>query len=266
MFLFLFPFFLPDIRVLLSNYIDLKMQSLQYQETVVLSEAKNEIYGSTSPPCVDYRIVQLTKPKKAGTVNAMVSPEDYDLVMNASKKWRLSESGYPIYVKRTGDNFVTVYMHRLIKGSSARHINGDRLDNRRINLAVSEKGPSFTRKRKRDGNEEDFIRTPRVLWENMNTFKHDDPSLNGFTGFANISYNQGKSYSGEIVDGKPGGYGHLYETLTSTQCCGTWKNGNMVKGMVVEYKPIPSCLCNIWKSCPFREVLKVDVVLDGRRQ
>lgn len=88
------------------------------------------------------RYIPVRLPKKQGIVSALVSEEDYEKVSGISSKWRKSSSGYPIFVKRSGNKFITTYMHKLIYGDSAKHVNGDRMNNTRDNLVRS------TRKRK----------------------------------------------------------------------------------------------------------------------
>lgn len=250
------------VKTLIDNYIDLKMQAMKTSEEMLSSENIMEAVSSSnsSPDHVD---IPVYLPRKQGVVYTKISPEDYDLVINTSKTWRMCHSGYPIFVKRRDGKFTTVYLHKLIFGGPARHINGDRLDNRRLNLIGSTK----RQRQSRSDDDMDFtIRTPRVLCEEVKSFEQEDIELRKYTGFANISYEKGKKhYTGEIVMGKPDGYGHLYECDTFIQSCGMWKNGEMLKGMVMEYKPLPNCICQEWKQCPFREVVKLDIVTRGKR-
>lgn len=84
-------------------------------------------------------------PHKQGSLMAKVSTEDYDKVIQVSTRWRRSSSGYPIAVKRENGKVQTTYLHKVIFGDTARHVNGDRLDNTRENLVPSSRG----QKRKR---------------------------------------------------------------------------------------------------------------------
>lgn len=74
---------------------------------------------------------------KKGYVYAKVDPEDYEQVSGVEHKWRLSSSGYALYVTRIQGKFVTVYLHKVVYGGMCTHINGDRLDNRKQNLTES---------------------------------------------------------------------------------------------------------------------------------
>ena len=282
---------LTEIKSLIDNYIDLRMQAMQYRDDAeTLSDAIQEVMST--PP--EFMTVPVCLPKKAGTVFARVSPEDYQKVVNASSKWRLCSSGYPIFVKRDKTTFETTYMHKLVFGDSAKHINGDRLDNRRENLVKSSRKSSpkcdiedeyalawadIDREnewRKHYGLEgqvpdvlyelQDFkLQTISVVSEEMHEFKSRDKDLTLFNGHAEIDYDGSKHFSGLVKNGIPHGYGMLYEKKKHIQSIGEWVDGRMKKGMVVEFKPAPECMCLLWKTCPFREVSKVDVVREFHR-
>lgn len=218
---------------------------------------------------MDYRVIAVAVPHQDEYVYTKVSPEDYDTVLEASQRWRLSSSGYVIFVVRSEGKFKTTYLHKLIFGDSAKHANGDRLDNRRSNLIESPRGPPKSRKRKepdRDSEEGFQIHTPRVVCADMHVYRGSDDILPTISGYAEIKYRNGeKFFSGDIQQGKPHGYGHLYEAEKHAQSCGTWSEGVMREGMVVTYKPVPDCICEIMHHCPLREVEKLEVVKGGCR-
>lgn len=72
--------------------------------------------------------------KNAGTVFAMISPEDHQKIVEVSPCWRLNAAGYVITVKRADGKFNTTFMHKLVLGKSGRHLDGNRLNNTRSNL------------------------------------------------------------------------------------------------------------------------------------
>jgi len=123
----------------------LEMQSIrdQLMEQIVITDIPrfSRLNSSTSPEPDKYCEVPVALPNKTGFKMAWVSPEDFEVVVSCSTRWRLCSSGYPISVKRVGGKFVTTYMHKLIYGGTAKHINGNRLDNRRGNLIGSKKKP-----------------------------------------------------------------------------------------------------------------------------
>lgn len=258
---------LSDIKSLVENYVDLRIQSIEMMESVKTCERVQEMEYCDIPPDT-CPLVPVSLPKKNGTVFAKVSPDDYATIMNASNKWRLCYSGYPIFVKRKNDTFTTTYMHKLIHGGSAKHINGDRLDNRRENLMDSPRGSPAPRKRKMgECSEEDFkIYTPRFLTTETCSFRHNDQDLKHYEGFACIRYPRNKVYKGDVCNGMPHGYGHLYEEEYNIESCGMWRNGSMHRGMVLNFKESSRCECFESTMCPLREVTRVDVVESGRRK
>lgn len=269
---------LADLKALCENYIDLRMQSIQMKEdtTSTTDMLRDPVLVNTASS-LDYKLVPVALPNNTGTVYAKVSPEDFDMVNKPEYKWRRTVTGFAVFVKRHGDDFVSTYMHVMIHGSHAKHVNGDRLDNRRTNL-ITGRSPPISKHKKREresdheeGEDSEFVlHTPRVVAADMYKFKFDDKGLETYTGFGEIAYKEGKKlYSGEIVRGKPHGYGHLYETETSTQSCGNWLNGRMMEGMVLTFKDLPDCFvrgCEGLKQCPHREVKRLDVVKHGYRQ
>lgn len=259
-FLLLFSFPIGHIKTLMDNYVNLQIQSIEMKENAnTVLESIDASICSSSP--FDYKEVPVALPKKAGTVYAKVSDEDYDKVIKASTKWRLCSSGYPIFVKRNNTQFETTYMHKIVFGDTAKHLNGDRLDNRRCNLIQSSK------KRKSDDNDDRMftIKTPIMVSEELHNFKSIDKDLNLINGYANIDYHGNKTFNGIVKKGIPHGFGVLYEKKIHTQSMGNWIDGKMIKGLVIEFKPLPSCMCPTWKTCPFREVSKIDVVQNGHR-
>jgi hypothetical protein len=63
--------------------------------------------------------------------------------------------------------------------------------------------------------------------------------LRYYTGFACIKYDEGKVYSGQVVNGIPHGFGNLSEPNRGKQSSGNWVEGILQKGMVTEYENLP---------------------------
>jgi hypothetical protein len=223
---------------------------------------------------MDYREIPVTIAGQTEVSYAKISPEDYERVVTTTPKWRVSSSGYVMFVKRMQGSFETTYLHKLVHGDSATHRNGDRFDNRRENLMDSPRGPPRPHKRKSWAVQEEdhqmtekfVLHTPRVVCADMHVYQGVDEELPNITGFAEIEYHHGeKFYSGDIKEGKPHGYGHLYEEEKNMQSCGMWSDGLMIEGMVVTYQPVPDCLCEILKHCPLRRIIKLDLIKNGYR-
>jgi hypothetical protein len=132
-----------------------------------------------------------------------------------------------MFVRRVDKQLTTVWMHKLVHGGPATHINGDRLDCRRENLIDSSRKSPFE------------IRMPRSLGEAVEEFHWCDRDLRFYTGFASIAYEEGKSYAGQVVHGIPHGFGTLCEAVAGRQSSGNWVEGIMRKGMVIEYEFMP---------------------------
>lgn len=197
---------------------------------------------------MDGNKIPVRLPNNCGTAYATVSPEDYPALSHPSMRWRLGSSGYPMYVKRVNKELTTVWMHKLVAGGPASHINGDRLDCRRENLVPSARKAAFE------------IKTPESAWDSVEEFQGGDKDLRYYTGFANITYESGKFYSGQVVYGIPHGFGFLYEPEPGKHSSGNWVNGTMKKGMVVEYNYLPKCMCNVFAGCSTRRVNHIQLI------
>jgi hypothetical protein len=177
-------------------------------------------------------MIPVKLPRTGILTAALVDPEDKDRLMNISSIWRVSSSGYIITSKRTNKKFHIHYMHKEILGMPCTHLNGNRFDNRKHNLA-----PSRRSKIQR-------IQDPEYL------LKTADPIL-GFPVLAEdllipdikhtiVEYNSGKKYVGSIKNFKPHGVGKLYEYKENKESWGLWENGVMTNGIVFVYAPLPT--------------------------
>lgn len=199
-------------------------------------------------------------------VYAKIDPEDYDRMMGISTTWKLSPSGYAFVCKRTGDNkdqTKTIYLHREIYGNQARHVNGDRLDNRRCNLVLS------TRKLTRPQTvAEDFVlHQVRMMTTSCCTYNEDDPVLPRVNGYAIIKMKNNKIYSGEVVDGQPKGYGMISINGDAPyDMTGLWENGHLISGIITYYKPLPDVLEPMPRVLTTREIVSIEVVSRGTKQ
>jgi hypothetical protein len=197
---------------------------------------------------MDDNKIAVRLPNNGGIAHATVSPEDYPLLTRPDMRWRLGSSGYPMYVKRVNKQLTTIWMHKLVRGGPATHINGDRLDCRRQNLVDSARKPRFE------------IQAPEALYDGVEEFQGGDRDLNYYSGFANVHYSKGKFYSGQVVYGVPHGFGSLYEPEERKHSSGEWISGKMTKGMVVEYEYLPNCMCNVFAGCSVRRVKHIQLI------
>lgn len=190
-------------------------------------------------------------PNNKGWVEATVDAEDYPALSLPGMRWRLGSSGYPMFVRRVNKELTTIWMHKLVAGVPATHVNGDRLDCRRSNLMPSGRKPAFE------------IKTPESAWDSVEEFDGGDRDLRFYSGFANISYERGKFFSGQVASGIPHGFGNLYEAECGKHSSGQWVNGSMVKGMVVHYEYLPNCMCNVFAGCSGRRVKHIQLIDEG---
>jgi hypothetical protein len=162
-----------------------------------------------------------------GWVYATVSPEDHAALSGPDMRWRMGSSGYPMFVRRVNKELTTIWMHKIVGRGPSTHVNGDRLDCRRENLVPSGRKSPFE------------LKTPESVWDTVEDFDWNDRDLRLYTGFANIEYDDGKTFSGQVVNGIPHGFGTLYEPGPRKQSSGNWVDGKMKLGMVTEFEFLP---------------------------
>lgn len=200
---------------------------------------------------MDGNKIPVRLPNNKGWTDAAVSPEDYPGLTLPGMRWRLGSSGYPMFVRRVNKELTTIWMHKLVAGGPATHINGNRLDCRRENLIASSRKPAFK------------IEAPASTWDSVEEFEGGDRDLRFYSGFANVHYDGGKFFSGQVVHGIPHGFGNLYEPDSCKHSSGNWTSGKMVKGMVVEYDYLPACMCNVFAGCSKRRVKHIQLIDEG---
>lgn len=239
------------LKSLVNTYVDIQLSRQQMISTLDNNMVVPKTVCSSDP--ID-RLIPVTLANKSGIGYAKVSEEDAEKVISIGTTWRRASSGYAILVENRGGKFITHYMHKLVYGGPAHHLNGDRLDNRRENLC------STTRKRKK----QDFkLHTLRMGPDEIDTYNSTDPILPCVSGFCQIQYASGKTYVGEVENGIPHGYGSMFKKDPPYETNGMWINGQINKGMVTHFKQLPVCMCPEYHLCPFRNVKGVELISKG---
>lgn len=211
------------LLALASNFLELRSESphCKHAERVFIPKSMQGCPRNESACEIPIR-----HPHSSTDEFALVSPEDYAQLVAIAPVWRVSSSGYVISKKRG----VNTYMHKVVlQGQRGRHINGNRLDNRRCNLRTS---PLPLRKAILD-----FLDSPQ--------------------GEGVCEYGDTKRYEGSFAQWKPHGFGTLYET--DKQTIGWWQKGALYTGIVMEFKPLPER----WKDTSSPKLFRAWLLLRG---
>lgn len=213
-------FVFHHLFTVLQTYLELR--SMDPSNEFV--HAKQECIPTISRRNSSFCIIPARINNTFSTVDAIVSPEDYDKLIKISAEWYVSSNGYVVHSRRVDKKYVRKYMHKEIMGSSATHINGDRLDNRRENLVLK------NRKRVSDISLQD-LELSSILPLECSTSEIPEQGKD-----VTILYDE-KIYSGEVVSYLPHGFGVLTETQKTS--LGWWHEGAFRKGLIMEHKPVP---------------------------
>ncbi len=239
------------LKTLVNTYVDIQ---LSRQQMISNHDDYKPADNAVTIPLQPWTDIPVTLANKAGLEYAKISIEDTERVLAYGSQWRKASSGYAIVIETKAGKSVTHYMHKIVFGGPAHHLNGDRLDNRRQNLC------NTNRKRKL----KDFeISTLRMGPDELHTYKSTDPILPCVSGFCRVEYHNGKTYVGEVENGIPHGYGSMFKKDPPYETNGMWVHGLIQEGMVTHFKQLPVCMCPEYHVCPFRDVDRVELVSKG---
>jgi len=194
-------------------------------------------------------------PNTKTTVSALVSPQDYDKLIDITDVWHVSSSGYVVYSKRTQNKTVVTYMHREVLGAPGRHINGDRFDNRRCNLRFSNRSPG---KRVQDMKQDDLLKIKTV--SPLLDHELDPTEIPSESKYCTVRYSPDMVYKGELLDCKPHGFGTLLEDSKAKVSLGWWMQGTFRSGLVVYVAPIPE---KMREDRPIPQIRQACLVVNG---
>lgn len=232
-------FFLPCHFLLgvCQNYLELKADS----PTFDYARAQHVIVPMTAPKNDTSCFILAGRARDPNLEKVLISPEDYERVVEIASTWRISSSGYVVIGRRVlGKNTVT-YLHKVVYGDTCTHINGNRLDNRRSNLTSSKK-----RRRPADMGQEQLMEFVDDPFE-VKKMKDDV-----------TTYPDGKIFYGETKNMRPNGFGMLVES--KKRCLGWWKEGEFHSGIVMHLASVPSMMVNDPQILAFHPVRKAALV------
>lgn len=180
---------------------------------------------------MSYCEIPVRVPKVETQVMASVSPEDHALLKSIAPVWRMNTAGYVICSKRSEGKYRLVYMHRVVAGGPAKHLNGDRLDNRRENLIPTKPRRPFIELSPLD------IYTSHPIGDSDPAKSLEESLFNEPLGkYTTVRYSDGKLYSGETHNSLPHGFGTLLEQNRS--CFGWFLYGQFKSGCVVDHPDV----------------------------
>lgn len=195
-------------------------------------------------------------PRSGTTTYALIDPEDKDRLSAISKIWRISSSGYIMTSKRTKGKYRMFYLHKEVLGQSGTHLNGNRLDNRKSNLAP------VKRQRRVQDLEEDFVL--RSIQPLADFPLQNSDLIVADLQHATVSYSGGKTYKGELRNYKPHGIGKLIEIHpVNKETYGLWKEGKFESGVVTRYKSLPPYLRQETQDLSNNPVIDLCIYVDG---
>jgi hypothetical protein len=209
------------LLIVTNNYFELKADSVPPPSLYISLPIR---YTNMS-----LRHIPVKIPKQAETTTTIVNQEDYDHLVKISPVWRLNNRGYVVASTRQEKVYQLKYMHKEIAGHTATHVNGDKLDNRRDNLARS-----FPRGFQSCPPLHDYLYLP------------GDEQRPKESSHQTIDYSNGKIYSGEIHNGIPHGFGTLRENRKTT--LGWFMYGKFTTGLVMSHPPIPDRLKYLYEQ------------------
>lgn len=237
-----------------SNYLELRSVNQDIPSPI----AHRIVLPDRCLANMSYCEIPVKMPKSETQVMTCVSPSDYDMLKSITPVWRMSTKGYVISSKRTEGKYRLVYMHKIVAGGPAKHLNGDRLDNRRENLIPAKPRRPFIELTPLDlNNAHPLLDFTKTVEESL---QYEAPGRSD-----TIRYAGDKVYSGETHNGLPHGFGTLIESNRSS--FGWFLYGQFKSGCVLDHPAVCDRLRYLYEQPHRRPIQDAFVVLsNGKHQ
>jgi hypothetical protein len=210
-----------------SNYLELRTIG----QELLPSIAHRIILPDKCFANMSYCEIPVKVPRAKTQIMTSVSPEDHSMLKSIAPVWRMNGAGYVICSKRTSGKYRLVYMHRVVAGGPAKHLNGDRLDNRRENLIPTKPRRPFIELSPLD------MSTGHPIGDLDPVQSVEEAILSEPTGkYTTVTYSNGYRYCGEMHNSLPHGFGTLLEKNRSS--FGWFLYGQFKSGCVLDHPDV----------------------------
>jgi hypothetical protein len=241
-----------NLLALTSNFFELRADSPQlpaFDTSLVLPDSCRFNMSFCEIP--------VKMPNEITETTTIVSPEDYDRLTAIAPEWRLSNRGYVVTSRRVHGKYRLTYMHKEVAGESAKHVNGDRLDNRRENLIRTKPRAPPIRLTPAQPMSPLHLHTRHPILDYVQA--SEELMTDPIGKYNTIQYPSGKVYSGETHNGLPHGLGTLVENNRSS--FGWFMYGQFRTGCVLDHPEVCDRLRYLYKQKYIRPIKDGFVVL-----
>ncbi len=232
-----------------SNYLELRTVG----QELLPSIAHRIILPDKCFANMSYCEIPVKVPRANTQIMASVSPEDHSMLKAIAPVWRMNNAGYVICSKRNEGKYRLVYMHRVVAGGPAKHLNGDRLDNRRENLIPTKPRRPFIELSPLD------LSTGHPIGDADPMQTIEEALISEPLGkYSTVVYSNNNVYNGETHNSLPHGFGTLLEKNRS--CFGWFLYGQFKSGCILDHPDVCDRLRYLYEQPYIRPIRSAFVV------